>query len=69
MYPPTGIAFIMFYLLGSNAFPGIVLGGFCGYILKGMPIVSTMLYLTADMGCGYLGALLCQNIFSTILEF
>jgi len=65
MYPPMGIAFMMFYLFGNNAFAGIILGGFCGYLLKGMPIVSTLLYLTADMGCGYLGTLLCQNIFST----
>jgi len=65
MYPPMGIAFVMFYLFGMNAFPGIMLGGFCGYLLKGMPIISTFLYLTADVGCGYLGALLCQNIFST----
>lgn len=65
MYPPMGIAFVMFYLLGKNAFPGIILGGFCGYLLKGMPIVSTLLYLTADIGCGYLGARLCQNTFST----
>jgi len=65
MYPPMGIAFVMFYLLGKNAFPGIILGGFCGYLLKGMPMVSTLLYLMADIGCGYLGARLCQNIFST----
>lgn len=63
MYPPMGIAFIMFYLLGNQAFFGLLLGEICAYFLKGLPFDFFFCYLTADIGCGWLGAFLCQTIF------
>lgn len=64
-YPPMGIAFVSFYLLGSNAILGLLLGGFLGYLFKGFSPASILLYLTADVGCGCLGAILSQAIFSS----
>ena len=66
--PPMGISFMMFYLLGKNAFMGIFLSSFCGYVVKGMPMLSIILYLIADIGCGWWGAMLCQNTFSVDLR-
>ncbi len=64
LYPPIGIAFILFYLLGSNAIFGLFLGEALALFLKGMPIESIILYLIADLGLGVLGAHVCQNTFS-----
>jgi hypothetical protein len=64
-YPPIGIVFISFYLLGSNATLGLLLGSFLAYLLKGLPVISIFFYLIADVGCGCLGAVICQNIFSS----
>jgi len=68
MYPPIGIAFVMFYLLGNNSMVGLLLAGGCGYFLKGFSIESTLLYLTADIAGGYLGAFLCRGVFSQDLK-
>ncbi len=68
MYPPIGISFVMFYLFGNNAIFGLLLGGFGGYLLKGLAIETTVLYLIADLGCGYLGSVLCQNVFSSDIK-
>ena len=65
MYPPIGIAFVMFYLLGNNALLGLLLGGLLGYLIKGFVLQSALLYLTADIGASYLGSLLCQKIFTS----
>ncbi len=65
MYPPIGIAFVMFTLLGNNALLGLLLGGLFGYLLKGLAIETTVLYLIADIGGGYIGSLLCQSVFSS----
>ncbi len=64
-YPPMGIAFITFYLFGSNAILGLILGSICAYFLKGFSAVSIILYLTADIGFGCLTAFLCQAVFSS----
>lgn len=61
-YPPIGLAFSFFYLLGRSAFWGVLLGGFSAYLLKGLSLFSTGLYLTADIGSGFLAAVLCQKI-------
>lgn len=65
LYLPMGIAFSLFYLFGNNAVLGILLGEACAYFIKGYPTELILVYLIADIGCGYLGALLCQNIFSS----
>src|SRR5436305_351248 len=31
LYPPIGLAFTLFYVLGPNAFPGLFLGSLFGY--------------------------------------
>lgn len=64
-YPPMGLAFIWFYLLGNNAFWGLLLGSVLGYGLQGLSCASVCLYLCADMIGGYWGAKLCQNSFSS----
>lgn len=64
-YPPMGLAFVWFYLLGFDAVWGILLGGWVGYYLKGLPVPATLLYLSADILCGYWGAYLCQNSFAS----
>jgi hypothetical protein len=61
-YPPMGLAFSFFYLLGGSAFWGLLLGGFSAYFLKGLSLSSMFLYLTADIGAGFVGATLCQTI-------
>src|SRR5207245_1955115 len=64
-YPPMGLAFVWFYLLGFDAMWGILLGGLLGYSLKGLPVVSIFLYLSADIVCGYGGAYISQNSFAS----
>ena len=68
MYPPIGIAFVMFYLFGNNALFGLLLGGFCAYFLKGLAIKIIVLYLMADIVGGYMGSILCRNIFSSDIK-
>lgn len=67
-YPPMGLAFVWFYLVGNQAIWGILLGGLAGYCLKGLPIEVVALYLSADILCGYWGAYLCQNSFASDLK-
>lgn len=64
LYPPIGIAFVFFSLLGRNALPGLFLGGFGGYFLQGLPPAALGLSMAADIGCGCVGAFLCQRVFS-----
>jgi len=68
MYPPIGIAFTMFYLFGNNAVYGLLLSGFCAYIIKGLGIEAMLLFLIADIGGGYIGAHWCQNVFSSDIK-
>lgn len=56
MYPPIGTAFTLFYLFGANAFFGLAIAGFAAYYLKGFPIDTILLYLTADLFPAYLGS-------------
>ncbi len=65
MYPPIGIAFVMFSIFGNNAFIGLLLSDLIGYLITDLPMLSILLYLIADIGAGYLAAYLCQSIFST----
>lgn len=67
-FPPMGIAFVAFYLLGSNALLGLIVAGFLAYSLKGLSAASILLYLIADVGCGSLGAILSQFIFSSDIK-
>jgi hypothetical protein len=60
-----GLAFIWFYLLGNNAFWGLLFGGILGYGLQGLSWEPLCLYLMADIVGGYWGAKLCQNSFSS----
>lgn len=70
MYPPMGIAFIMFYLFGNNSVWGLLLGGGSAYFLKGLPAASICFNTFADIGCSWLGAFLCQAVFSSdVMEF
>lgn len=64
LYAPIGVAFILFYILGSNATLGLLLGCCFGYLLNGFTIESLLLYSLADMGGGYLSAYYCQRNFS-----
>ena len=64
-YPPMGLAVVWCYLLGSDAIFGLLLAGLCGYFLSGFSIGSVVLYCLADIACGYWGAFLCQNSFSS----
>jgi hypothetical protein len=68
MYAPIGIAFVMFYLLGNNAVWGLVLGSFCGYLVRGLSISPLILYSIADVGCGFIGAFLSQRILSSDIK-
>lgn len=65
MYPPIGISFVMFYLFGFSSFIGLILGGFLGYYINDFSLSTIILYLIADIGGGYIGAKLSQNIFSS----
>lgn len=65
MYPPMGSAFVILYLLGKAPLFGLFLGGFCAYLFKGLAMPSLLLYLTADLGCSYLGVKLCKSVFSS----
>ena len=68
MYPPIGIAFIMFYLFGSNAFFGLLLSEFCGLFIHGLPINTICFYLFADLVAAWLMVYLSQNIFFLAIE-
>jgi hypothetical protein len=63
-YPPIGIAFFLFYLLGNNAFLGILLASIFAYPLKEFPVFSSA-YILADIGVAYLSARLCQKTLSS----
>lgn len=65
MYPPIGLAFTFFYLLGNNAFFGLLLAGSSAYFLKGLPLDTLVLYLTADILGGYIGAALSLRVLSS----
>jgi len=68
MYPPIGISFVMFYLFGNNAVLGLLLSGFCAYLVKNLAIEAIVLYLMADIIGGYVGSVLCGNIFSSDIK-
>lgn len=68
MYPPIGMAFVIFDLLGKNALCGLLLGELCIYFIKGQPLEAVILYIIADLGCSYIGTILCQNVFSSDLK-
>jgi hypothetical protein len=64
MYPPIGIAFTAFYLMGTDIFLGLVMAGFCGYLLH-TPITEISVFnFAADILGGYWGARLCQKVLS-----
>jgi len=65
LYPAIGIAFSMYFILGRNTIPGLLLGTLLAYFLKGYNFISIFLYAISDVGCGVLGAYLCQNVFSS----
>ena len=65
IYPPLGAALMMIYFLGDHALLGLLLGGGCAYFFKGLAPLQVVLFLTADIGCGYLGVRLCQSVFSS----
>jgi len=65
IYLPIANAFLLFYFLGNTAFLGLLLGGLFAYALKGLPTIIILQNLTADIGGGYFGALLCRNVFSS----
>lgn len=67
-YPPIGIAFVCFYLLGNTAVIGLVLGGALGYWARDFSLISEVIYLLADIGGGYLGAVLCQKVLSSDIK-
>lgn len=68
MYPPIGVAFVMFYLFGSNAFLGLLLSEFCGLFLHNFTINTIYVYLFADLGAAWLGAYFSKNIFFLDLD-
>ena len=63
MYPPIGVAFVMFYLFGANAFLGLILSEICGCFFHGLPMNTIFLYLIADLLGAWVGAIWCKNIF------
>lgn len=65
IYFPLGITFSLFYLLGNIAFCGLFLGSLIAYLLKDFSSASIPLYLIADIGGGYLGAMLSQKILTS----
>lgn len=65
MNPAIGLAFSFFYLIGKNAFPGLILGELCALALKGMSAGSILLYLSADIGLGSIAAFYCNAILSS----
>lgn len=64
-YPPMGLAFVWFYVLGGDAVWGLLLASLCGYFFQGFSIESIFLYCLADIACGYWGASICKNSFSS----
>lgn len=65
IHPPIGSSLALFYLLGENAWGGIFLGGLCAYGLHGLSISFVVLYVLADIACGYWGAYYCRTLFSS----
>lgn len=66
MYPPIGVAFVLFYLFGNNSILGLLLGSLA-YLFKGFSTPMIFCYALADIGCGWLGAMLCLKVFSSDL--
>ncbi len=63
LYPAIGISFVMYFLLGRNVIPGLLVGAIVAYYFKGYALITILLYVFADVGCGVMGAYICQNIF------
>ena len=62
MHPPIGVAFVMFYLFGNNAFLGLLLSEFYGYFLHNLPTNIIFSHLFADLFGGWLGSHLCKDV-------
>lgn len=62
MYPPIGVAFVMFHLFGMNAFAGLLLSELLGYVIYNIPINIILLYCLADLFSGWLSSYICKNI-------
>lgn len=65
MYPPTAIAFLMFYLLGGVAFYGIFLSSLCGYLLQELSPACFCGYMLADLGAGFFAVVFGKDFFAT----
>lgn len=63
MFPPLGIAFVMFYFFGGIAFLGLFLAEALALFLNDFSLITIFLYLIGDIAGGYLGASLSQNTF------
>ena len=68
IYPPIGTASAMFYLLGANAWIGLLLGSACAYGMHSMSISFIALYGLADIGSGYLSAHYYRTLFLSDLS-
>ena len=62
LYPPIGVAFVMFYLFGINALPGLILSEILGFLIYNLPINIILLYCFADLFSGWIGSYICNNI-------
>lgn len=65
MYPSLGLVFVMVYLFGNQSLWGLLLGEIVAYYLKETPPLFIFFNCLADVGCGWLGARLCQSVFSS----
>lgn len=68
LYLPIGMSFTMFYLLGNQAFWGLCLAECLALYAKQVQPITWFLYLVADLGLGFLAAMLCQKILSSDLR-
>ena len=59
MYPPIGVAFVMFYLFGANAFWGLILSEIGGCFFHGLSTNTIILYLLADLLGAWVSTILC----------
>lgn len=65
LYPPTAMAFILIYLSGSRAIPGVFLGGFLGYLANNFELMPGLVEISIDIACGSIGALICRKMISS----
>jgi hypothetical protein len=62
MMLPLGTAFVLFYLFGLIPTLGIVLGGFCAYVVKGFTLPLCCWYLGSDLIAAFIGAYYAHRI-------